>query len=153
MSAPVVHALLSSCGADVAAALALWRSEVLPQLRQASSASASASGMGKGKAGGGDGEARRAVEEAQQAGLHALMRVCGSAGRADEALRLVVALRKQGGTPRGTHWSAFENTRDASAISLFQRGYERLLVLECCPERALEGMPTLGDIERIRIRW
>ena len=137
MSAPVVHALISSCGADVPAALALWRSEVLPQLRQA-----------RGKAGGGS-------VEAQQAGLHALMRVCGSAGRADEALRLVVALRKQGGTPRGTHWSAFENARDAylPSSSLFQRGYERLLKLECCPERAVEGMPTLGDIEKIRIRW
>ena len=153
MSAPVVHALLSSCGADVPAALALWRSEVLPQLRQAASASASASGGGGGGGGKAAGAEARAVEEAQQAGLHALMRVCGSAGRADEALRLVVALRKQGGTPRGTHWSAFENARDASTSSLFQRGYERLLALECCPERAMEGMPTLGDIERIRIRW
>ena len=36
---------------------------------------------------------------------------------------------------------------------LLQRGYERLLELECVPERARDAGATLGKIERIRIRW
>ena len=145
LSAPLVHSLIASCGGDVDTALALWRQEVLPTL-----------GGGQGR-GGADGEARRS-------GLHALLRVCGVGGRADQALRVVIAARKQGETPDASYWSAYVNGRAAAAEQeeegrgkmgsrLLQGGYERLLQLECAPEKAAADMPTLGQIERIRIRW
>ena len=44
--------------------------------------------------------------------------------------------------------------RGASLASLQQSSYERLLMLECCPERVGEQQASpLGKIEKIRIQW
>ena len=72
-----------------------------------------------------------------------------------------VSLRKQGLTIDASTWGAFRNAREKVDASkggggpsrLLQRGYERLLELECVPERARDAGATLGKIERIRIRW
>ena len=93
-----------------------------------------------------------------------MLRVCGVGGRADQALRIVTAARRQGNVPDASFWSAYVNGRAAAAAAaaaageevtsyrrLLQSGYERLLQLECCPEKV--GGPSLGKVERIRIRW
>ena len=83
-------------------------------------------------------------------------------GNARQRNRLTcVSLRKQGLTIDASTWGAFRNARERVDASkggggpsrLLQRGYERLLELECVPERARDAGATLGKIERIRIRW
>ena len=110
----------------------------------------------------GGGEAEAGAEaEARRAGLHALLRVCGVGGRADQALRVVTAARRQGNAPDASFWTAYVNGRaeaDQGAVvagvgayrQLLQSGYERLLRVECCPEQ-VGG--KLGKVERIRIRF
>ena len=106
--------------------------------------------------------------EARRAGLHALLRVCGVGGRADQALRVVIAARRQGNAPDASFWTAYVNGRAAAAQGavgvgvgaalregtsyrrLLQSGYERLLQVECCPAQ-VGG--KLGKVERIRIRF
>jgi len=144
LSAPLVHSLITSCGGDVQTALALWR---MP--------------MVSGGAGAGAEAEAEAEAEARRAGLHALLRVCGVGGRADQALRVVTAARRQGNAPDASFWTAYVNGRaeaDQGAVvagvgayrQLLQSGYERLLRVECCPEQ-VGG--KLGKVERIRIRF
>jgi len=142
LSAPLVHSLITSCGGDVQTALALWR---MPMV----------------SGGAGAGAGAEAEAEARRAGLHALLRVCGVGGRADQALRVVTAARRQGNAPDASFWTAYVNGRaeaDQGAVvagvgayrQLLQSGYERLLRVECCPEQ-VGG--KLGKVERIRIRF
>ena len=146
LSAPLVHSLITSCGGDVQTALALWR---MPMV------------SGGAGAGAGAGAEAEAEAEARRAGLHALLRVCGVGGRADQALRVVTAARRQGNAPDASFWTAYVNGRaeaDQGAVvagvgayrQLLQSGYERLLRVECCPEQ-VGG--KLGKVERIRIRF
>ena len=108
--------------------------------------------------------AAKAVGEAETAAAHALMRVCGEAGRAEDALKLVYALKRDGVPLDASALSAYKNGKRAAAergaawhsagggAGLMRKGYERLLQLECCPERL--GAPRKpGSIERIRIQW
>ena len=111
--------------------------------------------------------AAEAVEELRAAGADeaaieaAEQEAQAAQQRADEALRVCVSLRKQGLTIDASTWGAFRNAREKVDASkggggpsrLLQRGYERLLELECVPERARDAGATLGKIERIRIRW
>jgi pentatricopeptide repeat protein len=143
LSAPVAHSLVSSCGDDVRAATALFRDVVRPRLLRARS-----DGPRFAPAG--------AQPTAEQAALHALLRVCGAADRADEALKVVYAMRRDGCPVDSTCYSAFVAGKrpEASATEarrLLQRGYERLLALELAPER-VDG-PRFGSIEKIRIQF
>ena len=152
LSAPLVHSLIASCGGDVRTALALWR---LPMVSGGAEAGLGAE-AGAGAEVGAEAEAEA---EARRAGLHALLRVCGVGGRADQALRVVTAARREGSAPDASFWTAYVNGRaaaDAAARDgtsyrrLLQSGYERLLQVECCPEQ-VGG--KLGKVERIRIRF
>ena len=102
------------------------------------------------------------------ASVHSLMRVCGVAAEPQAALRLLSALRKDKIYPDSSCYSAYLNGRQSrldqlAAVGdappkralgvgkeLLRSGYERLLQLECCPER-VGGAP--GGIEKIRIQW
>jgi len=162
LSAPLVHSLITSCGGDVRTALALWR---LPMVSGGAEAGLGTEAGARAEVGA-ETEVEAEVEaEARRAGLHALLRVCGVGGRADQALRVVTAARRQGNAPDASFWTAYVNGRAAAAQGavgasvgaattsyrrLFQSGYERLLQLECCPEQ-VGG--KLGKVERIRIRF
>ena len=175
LSGPMVHALITACADDVDTALAVWQQEVRPAL---SGGGGGGGGGAEGAAASAGMEIRgarwvapRPEEEDEAAAaarrdveahvVRALMGVCGAARRADEALRVCVSLRKQGLTIDASTWGAFRNAREKVDASkggggpsrLLQRGYERLLELECVPERARDAGATLGKIERIRIRW
>ena len=89
----------------------------------------------------------------------ALLRVCGVAGRPDEALRVVYAMRKDGCRIDASCYTAYERgveEADATVVrgpgALLQGGYERLLMMETCPER-VQGPRLGGRIERIRIKF
>ena len=96
------------------------------------------------------------------------MRVCGVALEPQAALRLLSALRKDKIYPDSSCYTAYLNGRQSRldqqaaageapqkrplsvGVGLLRSGYERLLQLECCPER-VGGAP--GGIEKIRIQW
>ena len=137
----LVHSLLTACGADTRSAISLWQQEVRPRLQR-----------GELGVGGADGRGSRA----ELAALCGLMRVCGSAGKADEALRIVYGFRRDGIEADGRAFMAFENAKRGggggakSTSGLLNAGYEKLLMMECCPER--EAPRPFGNLEKIRIQ-
>ena len=159
--APMAHALVSACGDDVRSAIALWRDYLRPRLVSARG------GMPPKFAPPGE------ESTADQAALYALLRVCGAARRADEALRVVYAMKKDGCPLDTTCYSAYERGRDNAALGeaddgsgqrprriaageqarrMLNNGYERILKLELAPEE-VELPSALGPIERIRIQF
>ena len=146
--AAVAHALVSSCGDDLRAAVALWRDFLRPRyLAERGNDPPLFAPPGE-------------PPSSEQAALHALLRVCGAAGRPDEALKVVFAVRKDGTFPDATWYSAYEKGKlgadsggsRSAARRLLDGGYERLLMLELCPER-VDGPRIGGKIERIRIQF
>ena len=142
--APVAHALVCACGDDVPAAIAFWRDHLRPRLlamRDERTPNFNPPG---------------AQPTAEQAAYHALLRVCGAAERADEALRIVYAMKRDGFPADASCYSAYMRGKETSTkrgvARLLQGGYERVLALELAPERA--GPPSpLGKIEKIRIQF
>ena len=163
----VVHSLISACGADVRSACRLWAAEIRPRvlaLRRRKSRAVTRSDGPKGRGRGEDGGCAESAETRltepagpELAAAHALLRVCGAAGRADEALGIVYALRRDGIECGDSCYACYESAARRrgrvrrGAPSLLQAGYERLLMMEISPERS--DAPRLGKIERIRIQW
>jgi pentatricopeptide repeat protein len=143
----VAHSLVSACGDDVRAAVSLWKDFVRPRALRA---------RAKGEplyAAAGE------QPTAEQASYHALLRVCGAAGRADEALKIVYAMRQDGLPTDPACYTAYDSglqstnamSRATGPVQLLRAGYERLLMMELCPERVQS--PRLGGkIDRIRIQ-
>ena len=54
-------------------------------------------------------------------------------------------------------WTAYSNGKQSSkrgkSFNALQLGYEKLLEIECAPERATRDLPGLGKVKRIRIQW
>ena len=151
--APVAHALVAACGDDVRSAIALWRDYLRPKFIAARGPRLMA------------GEPRFSAPgeqpTAEQASLHGLLRVCGAARRADEALRVVYAMRRDGCPLDVSCYTAYQRGRqsaeatgdgETAAGRMLQSGYERLLALELAPER-VEGPRLPGGIERIRVQF
>jgi len=138
LSPPLIHSLICASGADVDAAIAVWRSEVRPAVSSLP---------------------RPSLQRAALVAYHALLRVCGLAGRADEALRICFAMRKDGIPADKSCWTAYANGKLSSKggkgfkFNALQLGYEKLLEIECAPERAAKTMPGFGRVKRIRIQW
>ena len=140
--APVAHALVCACGDDVRSATALWRDYLRPKYLSARGGSPPIfSPIGE-------------QPTAEQASWHALLRVCGAASRADEALKVVYAMKRDGCPVDSTCYSAYLRGKkpEGSGGGRFslQGGYERLLALEVAPEQV---MPKIGTIEKIRIQF
>ena len=150
----VANALVCSCGADIALATALWKDHLRPMAlaaRQNTGAPAYASAG--------------SPPTSEQAAYHALLRTCGLAGRADEALRIVYAMKRDGLPGDLACFNAYQRGKEAvderdaemsalrsvrvKAKGLLQAGYETLLKMELCPERV--NGPKLGNIDTIRI--
>lgn len=158
--AALAHAAIAACGGDVDGAFAIWRSEVLPMLRSARRAEAGVPAA--------PGTTPPGQPTLECSVTHALLRVCGAGTRPDEALRVVFAMRSAGLEADKSWWTAYENgkasryasgrpmrttsptIRLADVTRLAVPAYERLLKLECCPEKA--GV-RLGKLERIRIQF
>jgi len=191
--AAIAHALICSCGSDVDVAVALWKTHLRPNLLRVRREGVAELPTVDG-----------AQPTAEQASFHALLRVCGTAQRADEALRVVYAMKRDGlpidaacytayrrgvtaaqaeahdsllqgaarsdaedGSDMGSqrdhrrgHRRDEDEARGLSlmaaarsrASDLLQGAYERLLLMELCPERS--ERPRLGGkIERIRIQF
>ena len=74
----VAHSLISACGADVRLAIQIWKEQLRPRIMRARE-------MGEAR----PAYARRGEQPtSEQAAYHALLRVCGVAGRPDEALKV-----------------------------------------------------------------
>ena len=130
--AAVAHALVCACGADVALATALWKGHLRPKALAARQADAPLAYAAPGQ-----------PPTSEQASYHALLRVCGLAGRADEALRIVYAIRRDGLPADSACYSSYVRGKAAAAEhpavggtpgrmaarakGLLQSGYEQLL--------------------------
>lgn len=148
LPAAVAHSLVCACGDDLDSAIVLWRDYLRPRFvaERGDQSPPAFSPVGVQPTG-------------EQAALHALMRVCGTVRRADEALRIAYAARKDGCELDASFYSAYMNGKQAAAAklgkrrgSLLQSSYEKLLAAELNPDRM--GGPRLpGGIERIRIQF
>ena len=147
--APVAHGLITACGDDVRSAIALWRDYLRPKFVAA-----------RGRDGQPLFNPPDQQPTAEQASLHAVLRVCGAARRADEALRVVYAAKRDGCPLDVSCYTAYQRGRESvdqgggggGARQMLQSGYERLLALELAPER-VEGPRLPGGIERIRVQF
>ena len=102
--AAVAHALVCACGADVGLALALWKRHLRPKVLAARQRSGGAPAYAL----------PNEPPTAEQSAYHALLRVCGLAGKAEEALRIVYAMRRDG-LPADERW-------DVSCFRAYERG-------------------------------
>ena len=98
----LVHSLIAAGGADTKVTFAIWKQEVRPLLLAARLKSGTRA----------DGAAGEAEKQLEVAALHALLRVCGLAGRADEALKVVFALRRDGIEPDRSCFRAYVNGKE-----------------------------------------
>ena len=151
LPAAVAHALVCACGDDIRAAVTLWRDHLRPRMlssRNADTPLYNPAGQ---------------QPTAEQAAYHALLRVCGAAGRPDEALRIVYAMKRDGFPADGSCHSAYFRGKDSAkstasslsgvqAVAMLQGGYEQLLALELAPER-VDGPKLGGKIDKIRIKF
>mmetsp|Transcript_9769 Transcript_9769/g.19899 ORF Transcript_9769/g.19899 Transcript_9769/m.19899 type:complete len:521 (-) Transcript_9769:1381-2943(-) len=88
-----------------------------------------------------------------RSGFEALIRICGAAGRPDEALRVTYAMEKEGWEPDPVLYRIFlvgasEQKPPAPTRTGWRQPYLYLLRVRC---RAFQ--PVELPIERIRIRW
>jgi len=137
----VLHALITACGTDVSAASAIYRDYVRPRLLPGRALEVFAQVP----------SAPGEQPTAEQAAVHALFRVCGAAGRPDQALSISFALRRDGAPLDGSCMAAYLRGKEAAGPStgFFRGAYERLLELELDPERATSNI----SLPRIRIQF
>jgi len=96
---------------------------------------------------------RRGGDRPGIAGYEGLLRVCGAAGRPDEALRVVYAMKKDGHRVKVDAYSAFvrgvEEFNAREVYSGLKKPYLSLLQAECGAATSRENFP----VQRIRLKF